>query len=158
MNREFLGIQSMIDETPLDERAANFKDSGNEAYKLSLKMKKDWTEATAKREAAAKAAAESKQPAKKLTLQEQKDEDYEVSHLKKLKESAHKRLLDAVTYYTQALDVELDPLQTENGKLHLTKRLKAQILATSQRFAHLREGRPTDEIMKDIRGDDPFPP
>jgi AbrB family looped-hinge helix DNA binding protein len=36
--------------------------------------------------------------------------------------------------------------------------IKAQILATSQRFAHLREGRPTDEIMKDIRGDDPFPP
>ena len=28
----------------------------------------------------------------------------------------------------------------------------------SRRYAHLREGRPTDEIMREIRGDDPFPP
>lgn len=35
---------------------------------------------------------------------------------------------------------------------------KARIRAASLRFAHLRENRPTDEIMRDIRGDDPFPP
>ena len=34
----------------------------------------------------------------------------------------------------------------------------AEMKAVSRRFAHLREGRPTDEIMRDIRGDDPFPP
>jgi AbrB family looped-hinge helix DNA binding protein len=38
------------------------------------------------------------------------------------------------------------------------RRIRAQIVAASRQFAHLREGRPTDEIMKDIRGDDPFPP
>jgi AbrB family looped-hinge helix DNA binding protein len=38
------------------------------------------------------------------------------------------------------------------------RRLAAEIAAASRRFAHLRDGRPTDEIMKDIRGDDPFPP
>jgi len=37
-------------------------------------------------------------------------------------------------------------------------RLIAQMRAGSDRFAHLREGRPTDDIMRDIRGDDPFPP
>jgi AbrB family looped-hinge helix DNA binding protein len=36
--------------------------------------------------------------------------------------------------------------------------LRRSIRETSERFAHLREGRPTDEIMRDIRGDDPFPP
>lgn len=36
--------------------------------------------------------------------------------------------------------------------------IKARIRETSARFAHLREGRPTDDIMRDIRGDDPFPP
>ncbi|SDA12840.1 transcriptional regulator, AbrB family [Sphingomonas sp. NFR15] len=38
------------------------------------------------------------------------------------------------------------------------QKIMARIEATSERFAHLREGRPTDEIMRDIRGDDPFPP
>ena len=37
-------------------------------------------------------------------------------------------------------------------------RLLAEMKAVSNRFAHLREGRPTEEIMRDIRGDDPFPP
>ncbi|OYY90895.1 MAG: AbrB family transcriptional regulator [Sphingomonas sp. 28-66-16] len=37
-------------------------------------------------------------------------------------------------------------------------RLVAEMRAASDRFAHLREGRPTDDIMRDIRGDDPFPP
>jgi len=37
-------------------------------------------------------------------------------------------------------------------------RLIAEMRAVSERFAHLREGRPTDEIMREIRGDDPFPP
>lgn len=37
-------------------------------------------------------------------------------------------------------------------------RLTAEMRATIERFAFLREGRPTDEIMRDIRGDDPFPP
>ena len=35
---------------------------------------------------------------------------------------------------------------------------RARVLEGSRRFAHLREGRSTDEIMRDIRGDDPFPP
>ena len=34
------------------------------------------------------------------------------------------------------------------------QRLVAEMRATSDRFAHLREGRPTDEIMREIRGDD----
>lgn len=34
--------------------------------------------------------------------------------------------------------------------------MKAQIRATSRRFAHLREGRPTDDIMRELRPDDPF--
>ena len=38
------------------------------------------------------------------------------------------------------------------------ERLIAEMRAVSDRHAHLREGRPTDEIMRDIRGDDPFPP
>lgn len=38
------------------------------------------------------------------------------------------------------------------------RRQVAHLREVSRRFAHLREGRPTDEIMKDIRGDDPFPP
>lgn len=33
-------------------------------------------------------------------------------------------------------------------------RLVAEMRAVSQRFAHLREGRPTEDIMCDIRGDD----
>lgn len=36
--------------------------------------------------------------------------------------------------------------------------IKARIRETSLRFAHLREGLTTEEIMRDIRGDDPFPP
>ena len=35
---------------------------------------------------------------------------------------------------------------------------KRRIEEASRAFAHLREGRPTDDIMRDIRGDDPFPP
>ena len=38
------------------------------------------------------------------------------------------------------------------------ERLVAEMRVTSSKFAHLREGRPTDDIMHDIRGDDPFPP
>lgn len=34
----------------------------------------------------------------------------------------------------------------------------AEMREVSRRFAHLRDGRPTDEIMRDLRGDDPFPP
>lgn len=37
-------------------------------------------------------------------------------------------------------------------------RLIAEMRAVSERFAYLREGRPTDDIMREIRGDDPFPP
>lgn len=33
---------------------------------------------------------------------------------------------------------------------------KSRVRETMVRFAHLREGRSTDEIMRDIRGDDPF--
>lgn len=33
--------------------------------------------------------------------------------------------------------------------------IKAQIVATSRRYAHLRDGRPTDEIMRELRPDDP---
>lgn len=36
--------------------------------------------------------------------------------------------------------------------------MREQIQQTAAKYAHLREGRPTDEIMRDIRGDDPFPP
>lgn len=35
---------------------------------------------------------------------------------------------------------------------------KERVLRVSREFAHLREGRSTDDIMRDIRGDDPFPP
>lgn len=35
---------------------------------------------------------------------------------------------------------------------------RARVLKVSREFAHLREGRPTDDIMRDIRGDDPFSP
>ncbi len=35
---------------------------------------------------------------------------------------------------------------------------KTRVREVSRRIAHLREGRSTDEIMRDIRGDDPFPP
>ena len=143
MNREFMGIQSMIDETPLDVRAENFKDSGNEAYKLSVKMKKDFAEGTLKREAlvkereeAAAKAKESKQPLKKMTEKEEKDDAYEVAHLKKLQEASHKRLIDAVAYYTQALDVELDPTQTQGGKIRMSAHLKAQILV-NRSLVHL---------------------
>jgi AbrB family looped-hinge helix DNA binding protein len=38
------------------------------------------------------------------------------------------------------------------------QQLIAQMRAASDDFAHLRENRPTDEIMRDIRGTDPFPP
>ena len=38
------------------------------------------------------------------------------------------------------------------------ERLRARVRETMQRLPHLREGRPTDDIMRDIRGDDPFPP
>lgn len=34
----------------------------------------------------------------------------------------------------------------------------AEMRDVSRRFAHLRDGRPTDAIMREIRGDDPFPP
>ena len=47
------------------------------------------------------------------------------------------------------------PVQDREARIEA---IKARIRETSARFAHLREGRPTDEIMKDIRGDDPFPP
>lgn len=33
---------------------------------------------------------------------------------------------------------------------------RAQVRETMARFAHLKEGRPTEEIMREIRGDDPF--
>lgn len=36
--------------------------------------------------------------------------------------------------------------------------IRRRLVAASRKFAHLRSGRPTDEIMKEIRGDDPFPP
>jgi AbrB family looped-hinge helix DNA binding protein len=36
--------------------------------------------------------------------------------------------------------------------------IRRQIEQATRKYAHLREGRPTDEIMRDIRGDDPFPP
>ena len=35
--------------------------------------------------------------------------------------------------------------------------MRAQILSVSERFAHLRTGQGTDAIMRDIRGDEPFP-
>lgn len=38
------------------------------------------------------------------------------------------------------------------------EQIRAEMAATIERFSFLREGRPTDEIMRDIRGDDPFPP
>jgi AbrB family looped-hinge helix DNA binding protein len=38
------------------------------------------------------------------------------------------------------------------------ERIKARLEATSAQFAHLREGRPTEDIMRDIRGDDLFLP
>lgn len=38
------------------------------------------------------------------------------------------------------------------------ERLIAEMKVVSERFAHLREGRPTDDIMRDIRGDDASPP
>ena len=34
----------------------------------------------------------------------------------------------------------------------------ASIAAVADRFARFRSGRSTDEIMRDLRGDDPYPP
>ena len=129
MNRDFLGIQSLIDETPLDDRAESFKTSGNEAYKLSLAMKKEWTETTAKRAADEAARVAAKLPPKELTPAEAKAEATELKLLAKLQESAAKRLQDSVAYYTQGLDVEVDAAQTDNGRLKISRHLKAQILA-----------------------------
>jgi AbrB family looped-hinge helix DNA binding protein len=36
--------------------------------------------------------------------------------------------------------------------------IMAEIDAVTAKYAHLRTGRSTDDIMRDIRGDDPFPP
>lgn len=36
--------------------------------------------------------------------------------------------------------------------------IAAKMRETLDRFAHLREGLTTEEIMREIRGDDPFPP
>ena len=35
---------------------------------------------------------------------------------------------------------------------------RAEILAVSERYAAYRTGQTTEEIMREIRGDDPFPP
>lgn len=130
MNRDFAGIQGLIDETPMDTRAENFKDSGNEAYKLSLRMTKDHKEGIAKREAAEKARIAAGLPKPVMTAQEKKDDDYDVKHLEKLVESARKRLIDAVEYYSQALDVEAD------GTGKIRPHLKAQIYA-NRALVHL---------------------
>lgn len=47
------------------------------------------------------------------------------------------------------------PIRNEKADIEA---YKARVREVSRRFAHLREGRPTDEIMREIRGDDPFPP
>ena len=36
--------------------------------------------------------------------------------------------------------------------------IRRQIEEASAAYAHLRTGRSTEEIMRDIRGDDPYPP
>jgi AbrB family looped-hinge helix DNA binding protein len=36
--------------------------------------------------------------------------------------------------------------------------IAGQIDAAAAKYAHLRTGRSTEDIMRDIRGDDPFPP
>lgn len=46
----------------------------------------------------------------------------------------------------------------KTDRLAERERLIAEMRLVSQRHAHLREGRPTEDIMRDIRGDDPFPP
>jgi len=33
-----------------------------------------------------------------------------------------------------------------------------QLQRVAEKYAHRRDGRTTDEIMRDLRGDDPFPP
>ena len=35
---------------------------------------------------------------------------------------------------------------------------KARVREAARKFVHFRTGETTDEIMRDIRGDDPFPP
>lgn len=129
MNRDFAGIQSIIDETPIDARAENFKDSGNEAYKLSVRMTKDHKEGMAKREAAEAERLAKGLPKPILTSEQEKEEKYELAHLAKLVESSKKRLIDAVVYYTQALDVEGDAEREGASSTKISKHLKAQIYA-----------------------------
>jgi AbrB family looped-hinge helix DNA binding protein len=62
--------------------------------------------------------------------------------------------------------VEIEMLGADAATIRKPKRdhaaereqLIVEMKAVSARFAHLRDGRSTDEIMRDIRGYDPFPP
>jgi len=157
MNREFMGIQSLVDETPLDSRMENFKDSGNEAYKLATRMKKEYKEGMDKREKEEKewqdkldAAKAAGKPLPKKSADEEKKEKDDFAHLNKLKESSRKRMLDAIGYYTQGLDVERDAMEQHAAQLkrhdpddgpppkppHINKHLMAQLLS-NRALVHL---------------------
>jgi len=38
------------------------------------------------------------------------------------------------------------------------KEYRQRLRVIAARYAHLRDGRSTDELMRELRGDDPFPP
>lgn len=48
--------------------------------------------------------------------------------------------------------------RTEADGRRRYERARREIDAVAERFAPYRTGRTTDEIMKELRGDDPFPP
>jgi len=105
---EYHALDAIISETPADERAEHFKTSGNEAYSLASKMKKELAALEQKRE---------KLEMKKLNKEEIKDEDkIDEDHYKKLKSAIPKRFQDALEYYGQALEQNM-----------FSKHLKCQI-------------------------------
>lgn len=105
---EYHALDAIISETPADERAEHFKTSGNEAYSLASKMKKELAALDEKRE---------KLQTKKLNKEEVKEEDkVDEDHYQKLKSAIPKRFADALEYYGQALEQNM-----------FSKHLKCQI-------------------------------
>jgi AbrB family looped-hinge helix DNA binding protein len=49
-------------------------------------------------------------------------------------------------------------IATEADQTRRYEQAHAAIAAVADRFARFRSGRSTDDIMRDLRGDDPYPP
>ena len=125
---EYHALDAIISETPADERAEHFKTSGNEAYSLAAKMKKELAALDEKKE---------KVEAKKLKKEEIKEEDkIDEDHYRKLKSALPKRFADALEYYGQALEQKM-----------FSKHLKCQIYLNRAQV-HLTMGRKIMHIFK----------